>query len=147
VAVPVGPVPEGYAGEFQSCDMAGEGSSTSLASRNSRVDLAGRDESSKRRVGSGAVPDRQPGKAKAMKIYHQPNLQPDMHLSLRDRRAFKKMFTILMTQLKLYDVEVSAYRVLMEGLKATGPDIPWEKMLKNIRNRKRFCSTLRRNTT
>jgi hypothetical protein len=40
--------------------------------------------------------------------------------------------------LKLYDVEVSAYRVLMEGLKATGPDIPWEKMLKNIRNRKRF---------
>jgi hypothetical protein len=51
---------------------------------------------------------------------------------------FKKMFMALMAQLKLYDVEVSAYRLLIEQLKKNASDIPWGKMLKDIRNTKRF---------
>jgi hypothetical protein len=66
------------------------------------------------------------------------------HVSLRDRRAFKKTFTILMTQLKLRDVEVSSYRILIEQLKENGPDIPWEKMLKKIRSTKQFRQHFRK---
>lgn len=64
--------------------------------------------------------------------------EPETHVSLRDRRAFKKMFTVLMGHLKLYDVEVSAYRLLIEQLKKNAPNIPWDEMLRDIRNTNRF---------
>ncbi len=70
--------------------------------------------------------------------------EPETHVSLRDRRAFKKMFTLLMAQLKLYDVEVSSYRLLIEQLKKSAPDIPWDKMLRDIRNTKRFRQHFRK---
>src|SRR5713101_5363077 len=70
--------------------------------------------------------------------------EPQTHVSLRDQRAFKKMFTLLMAQLKLYDVEVSSYRLLIEQLRKSATDISWDKMLRDIRNTKRFRQHFRK---
>src|ERR1700730_16275066 len=56
----------------------------------------------------------------------------------------RRLLGALVMQLKQYEGEVSAYRMMIAALRQSRPDIPWDKMLEKNRSSRRFQQQLHR---